>query len=237
MLLPGLILGVLVPLFQLASSQLHPGKPAKYQQLPSLRSQAKIQDRWTKARIAHIPWLLERYEVDVWLMSQREHAEDPVWWSIKNATDFDAHRRTVVLFHNESSSILKDQPNPMVWIDNTGQVWPELNATLEALNPSKIVLNTDRDIAFAGGLHVGELEAMRCGLGEKWIGRAVNEPMLAVEFVASKPNDIFREQLGYYKKMQDIVWAMMEEGFSNKVIEPGVTTTEVCLLQCNRSFF
>lgn len=155
-------------------------------------------------------------------MSEREHAEDTIWWSIKNATDFGAHRRTVVLFHTNTSS-LAGQPNPLIWIDNTGAVWPELLSTLDAYDPQRIALNVDRDIAFGAGLHVGELAVLQEQLGERWMARTVNEPLLGVEYVASRVDG----QLEYYRKMQEIAWAMIEEGFSHRVIEPGTTTTEV----------
>jgi len=46
--------------------------------------------------------------------------------------------------------------------------------------------------------------------------------MLGVEFVATK----LEAQLSYYRKLQEITWAMIEEGFSNKIVAPGVTTTQ-----------
>lgn len=165
-------------------------------------------------------------------MSQREHAEDPIWWSIKNATDFDVHRRTVVLFHTNSSSV-QGIPNPIIWVDNTGQVWPELRELLEAYDPQRIAINDHRDIVFGGGLRAGELYSLEEQLGAKWMNRTVNIPMLGVEYVATKVEG----QLRYYRDMQELVWAMMEEGFSHKVIEPGVTTTKVKILCSTYSYF
>jgi hypothetical protein len=155
-------------------------------------------------------------------MSQREHAEDTIWWSIKNATAFDSHRRTVVLFHTNSHTTA-GLPNPIVWVDNTGQVWPELRAAFEEHNFSRIVVNTDRDIAFAGGLHVGEYEVILAELGEEWKTRFVNEPMLAIEYVATR----VKGQLQHYRTLQETVWAMLEEGFSHSIVKPGITSTEV----------
>ncbi|KAF8897835.1 hypothetical protein BD779DRAFT_404541 [Infundibulicybe gibba] len=205
----------------LAESQLHPKKPAAYVQLPSLRDRARIQDGWQQERIARIPDLLRKYEVDAWLMSQREHAEDTIWWSIKNATAFDSHRRTVILFHTGTES-LSGHPNPLVWVDNTGEVWPEMQEVFREYDPKRIAINVDQDIAFAGGLHAGELATMIGQLGAEWMGRTVNVPMLAVEYVATK----MASQLEYYSKLQEITWALLEEGFSHKVIEVGKTTTE-----------
>ncbi|KAJ3564835.1 hypothetical protein NP233_g8030 [Leucocoprinus birnbaumii] len=199
----------------------HPGQPAKYRPLPSLREQAKVEQGWRDERIAKIPDLLRKYQADAWLMSQREHAEDTIWWSIKNATAFDSHRRTVVLFHTKSLSTAK-LPNPIVWVDNTGQVWSDLRALFEEHNFSRVVVNTDQDIAFAGGLHVGEHDVLLSELGEKWASRFVNEPMLAVEYVATQLDG----QLPYYRMLQETVWAMLEEGFSHKVVRPGITSTE-----------
>ncbi|KAJ3732854.1 hypothetical protein DFJ43DRAFT_996449 [Lentinula guzmanii] len=192
-----------------------------YKSLPSLREQARIRDTWLKERLSRIPSLLKKYGVDAWLMSQREHAEDTIWWSIKNATDYDAHRRTVLLFHTNEST-LEGKPNPIKWVDNTGQVWPELLQVLEDFDPRRIAINVDQNIAFSGGLHVGEHNVIAKELGQQWIQRMVNVPLLGNEYVTTKLDT----QLKYYRDMQDIVWLMMEEGFSHRNILPGVTTTE-----------
>ena len=104
-------------------------------------------------------------------------------------------------------------------------MWPELRRVLAAYAPYRVALNTDKFIAFGGGLHVGEYEALAEALGEECMERTVNEPMLAVEYVAGRVPG----QLGYYRDLQEITWALIEEAFSEKVIAPGITTTEVSL--------
>ena len=128
-----------------------------------------------------------------------------------------------MLFHTNTSS-LAGQPNPLKWVDNTGAVWPELTGILETFNPKRIAVNIDRNIAFGGGLHVGEWEVLQEQLGPKWVGRMVNEPMLGIEFVAAR----IPGQVEYYRLMQETTWALIEEAFSERVITPGVTSTEVC---------
>lgn len=91
-------------------------------------------------------------------MSEREYAEDTAFWSLKPATTFSARRRTVHLF------LASPKPGTLSaysWIDNTPTVWKDLTSILEAQNPKTIVVNVDSTIAFAGGLHVGELEEMK----------------------------------------------------------------------------
>lgn len=152
-------------------------------------------------------------------MSQREHAEDPIWWSIKDATSFAAHRRTIVLF-------LASQPESLIWVDNTGAVWPELRDVLSKNNITRIAMNIDRNIAFGAGLHVGEKEALIDELGVEWMsGKIVNEPMLGVEYVATRVPG----QIEYYRQMQETTWALIEEAFSERVVEVGITSTEVGL--------
>ncbi|KAH8113434.1 hypothetical protein DFH11DRAFT_1689568 [Phellopilus nigrolimitatus] len=211
------VTAVLLNLLICVNGQLHPAEPAHYQATPALRVQAEIMDGWRQERLDALPRLMRKYDVDAWLMGQREHAEDTVWWSIKPATAFAAHRRTVVLFHINASL-----PNPLMWVDNTGDVWPALRETLAELAPRRIAVNVDRDIAFAGGMHVGELAVLQEELGERWKRHFVNVPMLAVDFVSRR----VPSQIEHFRKMQETVWAMLEEAFSARVVVPGVTTTD-----------
>lgn len=168
---------------------------------------------------------------DITKIVQREYAEDTLWWSIKDATEYAPHRRMVLLFHTNTSSLV-GQPNPLRWVDNTGAVWPALRAALHAYNPRRIALNTDKSIAFGGGLHVGEYEALAEAMGELWMERTVNEPMLGVEYVATRVPG----QLQYYRDLQETTWALVEEAFSERVITPGLTTTEVGHLRVRMEF-
>ena len=67
------------------SAQLHPKTPAGYQTLPALREQAAILDAWRDERISHIPQILNRHNVDAWLVSGYIYHEGGqvntfVWW-------------------------------------------------------------------------------------------------------------------------------------------------------------
>ena len=57
--------------------------PARIHPLPSLREQAKEQQAWLEMRMQRIlPALMAEYDVRMWILSMREYAEDPVFWSI-----------------------------------------------------------------------------------------------------------------------------------------------------------
>lgn len=157
-------------------------------------------------------------------MSQKEYAEDTVFWSLKQATQFSARRRTIDLFIANATA---GTPSSYTWIDNTPSVWDELIAVLDKQNPESIAINVDPQIAFSAGLHAGELDNILNTFPLEWKKKLVTVPMLGVEFIGTMP----KSRIGWYKKMQETAWAMISEAFSEKVITPGKTTTEV-LITC-----
>ena len=153
-------------------------------------------------------------------MSQKEYAEDTVFWSLKKATQFSARRRTIDLFLANSTS---GSPTAYSWIDNTPHVWADVIEVLEQQKPGSIAINIDTDVAFSSGLHAGELENLTKNLPQRWKEKLVTVPMVAVEVIGTMP----ASRIGWYRKMQETAWAMISEGFSAKVITPGITTTAV----------
>lgn len=152
-------------------------------------------------------------------ISQREYAEDTVFWALKDYTQFSARRRTTTLFLANATG---GSPSAYSWIDNTPLVWSELKSILADQQPRSIALNTHSELAFSGGLHAGERDAIEAALGEEWADKFVLEPMVAVELVAT----MVESRLDWYRKMMETAWAIIDEAFSNKVIRPGVTTAQ-----------
>lgn len=142
-----------------------------------------------------------------------------MFWGLKSFTQFSARRRTTQLFLANATG---DAPLAYSWIDNTPLVWSELRSILAQQQPQSIALNTHSELAFSGGLHAGERDAIVEALGKEWADLFVLEPMVAVEVVATMVDD----RLHWYQKMMETAWAIIDEAFSNKVITPGVTTTE-----------
>ncbi|KAH8648575.1 putative lipoprotein [Xylariales sp. PMI_506] len=212
-------------------------KSPVYQTLPPLREQADIVDAWTAERKTLIPGILEKYGVDAWLVpdidgysswraqiSQREHAEETVFWSLKRYIQFSARRRTTHLFlaaniTSESSSTATPKL-AYSWVDNTDLLWSELKAVLETHQPRSIALNTDSYIAFSGGLHAGERDTIAAALGPEWSSRFVAQPLLGVELVSRMVSG----RLPWYRKLMETAWAVIEEGFSGRVVVAGETT-------------
>ncbi len=152
-------------------------------------------------------------------ISQREYAEETVFWSLKQGAQFSARRRTTFLFLSPTAD---GSPTSYAWIDNTPQVWEELRAVLDKHNPGRIAVDTHREIAFSSGMHAGELSAAADALGEHWTSRFVDVPMVAVEYIGTQ----IGARLPWYRKLQETAWSIIDEGFSEKVVVPGETTTE-----------
>ena len=71
-----------------------------------LRDQAAIRDRWLKTRLETIlPDLLEREEMDMWLVICREYNEDPVIMSLLPAESMSARRRTILAFARRNDDV------------------------------------------------------------------------------------------------------------------------------------
>ncbi|KAI0010776.1 hypothetical protein F4779DRAFT_576059 [Xylariaceae sp. FL0662B] len=193
-------------------------KTPQIQTLPSLREQAVLVDAWTEERKTLIPGILQKYGVDAWLISQREYAEDPIFWALKESTQFSARRRTTHLYVADPAP---GTPAAYVWVDNTAAVWAALRRALEIQRPRTIAVDTHAEIAFAGGLGAGELAAATQALGDDWAARFVLEPMLAVEVVAA----MVPARLAWYRRLMETAWAVVAEAFSAAVVSPGVSST------------
>ena len=84
-------------------------------------------------------------------MSQREYAEDTVFWALKPHTSFSARRRTTQLFLADPTP--PGSPASYSWIENTDTVWRELRAGADAgghdLRPAKSFLAAAWAVAVA----------------------------------------------------------------------------------------
>ena len=219
------------------------GAPARVHPLPSLREQAEEQQEWLALRLETVlPFLMEEYDVHMWILSMREYAEDPVFHAIKSPTTFAARRRSIYVFTRlEDGSVERlalggssqgglfttyrsTRPAPArgtaeLW---GNEQWRLLREVVDDRNPRNIVLNIDRVWAFSDGLHAGEREALEEALGPTWLARVEREPRLAMNYIAVR----VPEMMPRYRKIQETVHAVISEAFSNAVITPGVTTTE-----------
>lgn len=237
------VVAVATPAAAQAPAYVPDDAPARYHPLPTLREQAKEQQAWLEMRMERVlPALMEEYDVRMWIISMREYAEDPVFWSITSPTTFAARRRSIYVITRQDDGTLErlalggtsqggvfeafrsTRPAPT---QPTGELvgneqWNLLRELVEDRDPENIVLNIDPEWAFSDGLHAGEAEALLEALGDTYAGRVRREPRLAMNYISLR----LPEMMPRYRKIEESVHALISEAFSNSVITPGVTTTE-----------
>ena len=215
----------------------------------TLREQADLQQQWLAKRLdTYLPGLMRKYGVDMWVIPMREYNEDPTFSSLVAPTTFAARRRTIYVFFDRGAGKGVERialggssqgglyeavratkavttgigsqanQNAELWGD---QQWQVLKEVVEARNPSKIAINSSRVFAFSDGLTAGERDGMFEALGEPWTSRMVSTDGLSLELIALR----LPEEQAFYRKLQDLVWHLVDEMFSNRVVTPGVTRT------------
>jgi len=100
--------------------------------------------------------------------------------------------------------------------------WQVLKGVVQQRNPQRIHVDVSRTFAFSDGLSAGELEGMRDALGLDLWARMRRDDAVALELIATRQPDEER----VYKRMNEVVWGIIDTAFSSVVITPGVTTTQ-----------
>ncbi|HEY3287781.1 MAG TPA: M24 family metallopeptidase [Gemmatimonadaceae bacterium] len=221
----------------------------------TLREQAARQQKWLEVRMQTVlPALMRANGIDMWIVPMREYAEDPVFSSLVSPTTFAARRRTIyVMFDVCSASgrtdvgdgscveriALGGSSQGGVWkaTRSTAAVeapvggqqaelwgdeqWKLLKKVVDARNPKVIGIDYSRTFAFSDGLTHGEYLGMTEALGDRWTARLKPAEELPLQFIASRVAD----EEAFYGELTQLVWELVGEMYSSKVIVPGKTKT------------
>lgn len=197
----------------------------------SPRDQAKVMDDILEDRLDNLlPKLMDREDIDMWILISREYNEDPVMKTMLPATWLSARRRTIMVFHNTEEGVdkiaiarysvgklLKGQWDVDVFPDQ----WEALMTIIQEKNPNKIGLNYSDDFALADGLVKTEYEAFMSYLPETMHDRVVSAQNLAIAWLETRTP----KELAIYPMIARMGHLILREGLSEKAIHPGVTTT------------
>jgi Xaa-Pro aminopeptidase len=208
--------------------------------LPPLREQAETQQQWLKLRLErHLPKLMRKHGVHMWLVICREYNEDPVFFSLVSPTVFAARRRTIYVFFDRGDdkgverlalgggsngglyTVYRDPEVENREIYGEGQ-WALLRKLIDQRNPSTIAINVSHTHAFSDGLSAAEREKLEATLGPEHMRRVVRAENLPLEYVSLR----LPEMMPIYRQMMEIVHWLIGRAFSNEVITPGKTTNQ-----------
>jgi Xaa-Pro aminopeptidase len=179
-----------------------------------------------------LPKLMDKTEIDMWILISREYNEDPVLKTMLPAEWLNARRRTILVFYRNKEKNTLDKlavarynfgENIISAWDKEKQPnqWKRLNEIIEQRNPNKIGLNFSKHFNIADGLDKTDYEEFVENISEKNRKKIVSAQKLATAWIETRTD----EEMDIYRKIVTITKEIIYEAFSLDVIEIGKTTT------------
>ena len=206
----------------------------EYPTILSMKDRASTIDRLLNEKLETVlPGLMEREGIDMWVVISREYNEDPVIETLLPATWLAARRRTILVMFDqgegkgiETLAIARydvGEKFKQAWDkEKEPDQWKRLKEIIEERDPQRIGINQSEYFGLADGIVATDLKEMKEAIGEKYTTRIVSAEKLAIGWLETRtPNE-----MALYPQICKIAHEIIREGFSDKVIQPGITTTE-----------
>ena len=200
----------------------------------SQRDQARVIDELLEDRLrSTLPALMRREGFDMWVVISREYNEDPVIRTLLPATWFAARRTTMLVAFDRGTEkgmeyfavarydvgkVFKRAWDP----DANPDQWAQLGKLIAERNPKKIGINKAPGYGHADGLTSNDYDRLMEVLPKKLHANVVSAEKLAVSWLETRTE----REMAIYSNICRIAHDIIAEGFSEKVIQPGVTTTD-----------
>lgn len=200
----------------------------------SERERAEVIDELLEDKMTNtLPKLMRKEGIDMWILISREYNEDPVMKTMLPAVWLSARRRTIMGFFDKGEkegverlaiarydvgNLLKGE-----WdLKTNPDQWDALMKTIQEKNPKKIGLNFSKYYAHADGLTHTEHEEFMSKLPSNFKNKVVSASNLAVNWLETRTE----REMAIYQQICRISHEIIQEAFSEKVIQPGVTSTD-----------
>jgi hypothetical protein len=149
------------------------------------------------------------------------------------ATWLNARRRTILVFYNnpqkkvfEKLAIARYNVGDNIkasWdMQKFPNQWDALVDIIATRNPGSIGINTSKDFGHADGLDHTEYTEFVGKLPAAFKTKIVSAETLAVNWLETRTE----REMNFYPQLVSVTHKIIEEGFSEKVITPGITTTD-----------
>ena len=198
-----------------------------------MRQRAELRDRWLQLRLETVvPQLMRREQIDLWVIIAREYNEDPVIKTMLPAKWLAARRRTILVFFDrgpesgvERLAVARYDIGEFfkkAWDkEKQPDQWQRLAEIIQERDPGRIAVNYSKTFALADGMTHTEFEAFKSALPTRYRERLVSGERLAIGWLETR----IPEEMTVYPTICRIAHAILREGLSHRVIQPGVTTT------------
>ncbi|NOS93399.1 MAG: M24 family metallopeptidase, partial [Cyclobacteriaceae bacterium] len=212
---------------------------AQYPAILSQRDQARVVDELLEDRLRTVlPTLMRREGFDMWVIVSREYNEDPVIRTLLPATWFAARRTTMLVVYDKGKDnkgndlgfeylavarydvgkVFKRAWDP----DQQPDQWGQLARLIDERNPKKIGINKAPHWGHADGMTANDYDQFLTALPKRLFTHVTSAEKLAVAWLETRTE----KEMVIYQQICRIAHQIIAEGFSDKVIQPGVTTTE-----------
>ena len=180
-----------------------------------------------------LPALMREAGLDMWVVINREYAEDPVYLTLVPEPVFAARRTTILVFHDrgpgQGVERLTVSRYPLgtfysaVWKGGSDEdQWRELTDLIAQRQPRRIGINTSREWAFGDGLTAGLHARLMDAVPPALRDRVVSADALCVRWLETRT----ALEVDVYPHLVALARGVVAEAFSDRVITPGVTTTD-----------
>lgn len=197
-----------------------------------LRAQAKVRNRWLKQRLDEfLPELMAREGVDLWLIVAREYNEDPVIMTFLPEPAMAARRRTILAFARGADGMVErltldryghGEYYTKGWDPEQEDQFACLARVVRERDPQSIALNYADEFPFGDGLSHSEYGRVIAALGDPYAARVSSAERLCVGWLEHR----IEPELIVYPGLVQMGHALIAEAFSNRTIQPGITTTD-----------
>jgi len=179
-----------------------------------------------------LPRLMTETHLDMWLVINREYAEDPVYFTLVPQPSMAARRTTMLVFNRKADGSFErlsvnryplGGPYEAAWSggDLPAQ-WRALGELIRSKDPQRIGINVSRHWPVADGLTKGLHEQLLEMLPPAYQSRLVPAEDLVVRWLETR----LQSEIDIYSHVVGIARGVIAEAFSSRVITPGVTTTQ-----------
>ncbi len=197
------------------------------------RARIEPENRMLIDRLEHLlPALMAETGIDLWLVLNREYAEDPVYFTLVPQPSFAARRTTMLVFHRQADGQVDrltvnryplGEPYAPAWSGgDLDEQWQALGDLIAERAPARIGINVSRHWPEADGLSAGLQQRLLEVLPEALHERLVSAEDLVVRWLETRTE----MELAVYPHIVAIARGVLAEGFSSRAITPGVTTTD-----------
>jgi len=197
------------------------------------RARVEPENRMLEERLDELlPRLMEESGLDMWLVINREYGEDPVYFTLVPQPTFAARRTTMLIFHRTEDGTVERLsvnryplrgPYETAWEGgDLDAQWAALSELIQARKPGRIGINVSRHWAVADGLTNGLHQRLLEVLPDEYAERLVPAEGLVVRWLETRSSG----ELAAYPHVVGLARGVIAEAFSNRVVTPGVTTTD-----------